>query len=111
MPRCWPEVNAPATLAGVKEAGTAAFGPTSFDLTGDLVLARDAATIEGPTTTDGCTPFTNAAAVAGKIAVIDRGDCLFVVKVRNAQDAGRRRRADRQQRRRAASRWRATTRR
>ena len=80
-------INAPAALAGVKEAGIAAFGPTSFDLTGDLVLARDAATTEGPTTTDGCTAFTNAAAVAGRIAVIDRGDCLFVVKVRNAQDA------------------------
>ena len=31
--------------------------------------------------------ITNAG-VAGKIAVIDRGICLFVVKVQNAQDAG-----------------------
>jgi hypothetical protein len=30
--------------------------------------------------------------------VIDRGTCLFVVKVKNAQDAGADRRRDRQQR-------------
>ena len=40
-------------------------------------------------TGDGCdAPFTNAAAVAGKIAVIDRGLCTFVIKARNAQNAG-----------------------
>ena len=62
--------------------------PQAFDLTGDLVLALDAADTDGPTTTDGCTPFANAAAVAGRIAVIDRGTCLFVVKAKNAQNAG-----------------------
>jgi hypothetical protein len=37
-----------------------------------------------------CTPLdaTNAAAVRGKVAVIDRGSCPFVDKVKNAQDAG-----------------------
>jgi hypothetical protein len=35
---------------------------------------------------DGCTtPFVNAAAVAGKIAMVYRGTCTFVVKVKNAQ--------------------------
>ncbi len=35
---------------------------------------------------DGCeTPFVNAAAVAGKIAFIDRGVCGFAVKAKNAQ--------------------------
>jgi hypothetical protein len=35
---------------------------------------------------DGCeTPFVNAAAVAGKIAFMDRGTCGFAVKVKNAQ--------------------------
>ena len=81
------KVVAPAAIAGLREAGTASFGPASFDLTAELVVARDAATTDGPSTTDGCSPFDNAAAVAGKIAVVDRGDCLFVVKVRNAQDA------------------------
>src|SRR6185295_940539 len=56
--------------------------------TADAVLALDAANPTGPTTTDGCTAFTNAAAVAGKIAVIDRGICLFVEKAKNAQAAG-----------------------
>jgi hypothetical protein len=82
------KVNAPAAIAGAKGAGTAVFGPQAFDVSGDLVLAQDAADEAGPTTTDGCSPFTNAAAVAGRIAAIDRGVCTFVVKVKNAQNAG-----------------------
>jgi PA domain len=37
-----------------------------------------------------CTPLdaANAAAVRGKVAIIDRGSCAFVDKVKNAQDAG-----------------------
>ncbi len=53
-----------------------------------MVQALDAATVDGPTTFDGCTPFTNAAAVAGNIALVDRGTCGFTVKVKNAQNAG-----------------------
>ena len=82
------KVNAPAAIGGAKQAGTADFGPQAFDLTGDLVLAEDAANADGPTTTDGCTAFTNAGAVAGRIAVVDRGVCTFVVKAKNAQNAG-----------------------
>ena len=41
-----------------------------------------------PSATDACSPLTNAAAVAGQIALIDRGTCTFVVKVKNAQNAG-----------------------
>ena len=52
------------------------------------MLAADAANADGPTTTDGCTAFTNAGAVAGRIAVVDRGVCTFVVKAKNAQNAG-----------------------
>jgi hypothetical protein len=81
-------VIAPPAIAGSKGAGTAVFGPQSFDVTGPLVQALDDADAAGPTTSDGCSPFTNAAAVAGKIAAIDRGVCTFVVKVRNAQAAG-----------------------
>jgi hypothetical protein len=36
----------------------------------------------------GCDPFTNAAAMPGKIALIQRGACTFVSKVLNAQNAG-----------------------
>jgi hypothetical protein len=82
------KVNAPAAISGTKQSGTADFGAQAFDFSNDLVVALDDANATGPTTTDGCTPFTNAAAVAGKIAVVDRGVCTFVVKVKNAQNAG-----------------------
>ena len=82
-------INAPAAL-GSFEFGTAAFGAplNAAGVTGNLVQAIDASTPDGPTTLDGCTPFTNAAAVAGNIALIDRGTCGFTVKVKNAQNAG-----------------------
>jgi hypothetical protein len=82
-------VNSPAAL-GVFAVGTAQFGPllSSPGVTGDLVIGLDPADAAGPTTGDGCSPLTNAAAVAGNIAVIDRGTCGFTVKVKNAQDAG-----------------------
>jgi hypothetical protein len=82
------KVNAPPPIAGVKPSNTAEFGPQGFDLTADTVVALDAINADGPLDTDGCSPFTNAAAVAGKIAIIDRGVCTFVVKVKNAQNAG-----------------------
>lgn len=37
---------------------------------------------------DSSRPLENAAAVAGRCVIIDRGGCTFVVKVRNAQAAG-----------------------
>ena len=51
-------------------------------------MALDPADAAGPSTTDGCSPLTNAAAVDGNIAVVDRGTCGFAVKVKNAQNAG-----------------------
>jgi PA domain-containing protein len=82
-------VNTPASL-GTMRIGAAAFGPaiTSPGTTGNLVLALDPADGAGPTTTDACSPITNAAAVAGNIALVDRGTCGFIVKVKNAQNAG-----------------------
>ncbi len=82
------KVAAPAVIAGTKPSGTATFGAQAFDFTNTVVLALDEANATGPTTSDGCTPYTNAAAVAGKIAGVDRGVCTFVVKARNAQAAG-----------------------
>jgi uncharacterized repeat protein (TIGR01451 family) len=81
-------INSPGSLGSGYIGGTAAFGPalTPAGTTGDVVLALDAANGAGPLTTDGCdTVFTNAAAVAGKIALIDRGTCGFAVKAKNAQ--------------------------
>jgi len=83
-------VNAPAGLAGNFAVGAAAFGSplSSSGISGNVALALDDADAAGPLTTDACSPITNAAAVAGKIALVDRGTCGFNVKVKNAQDAG-----------------------
>ena len=83
-------VTSPAAIAGVYQFGTAAFGPalSSPGVTAGVVAAVDAANAAGPTTTDGCTAFTNAAAIAGNIALIERGTCGFAVKARNATNAG-----------------------
>jgi hypothetical protein len=85
-------VDSPASLAGVYAVGTADFGPglTSAGVAGTLVAAQDAADAAGPTETDACSPIANAAELAGKIALVDRGTCLFTEKVKNAQIAGAR---------------------
>jgi uncharacterized repeat protein (TIGR01451 family) len=84
-------VNSPAGIAGYKTAGVDSFtGPphAASGQTADVVLALDPADAGGPLTTDGCSAITNAAALAGKIALIDRGTCGFQVKAANAQAAG-----------------------
>ncbi len=83
-------VNTPSAIAGTYDVGTAAFGPplTPIGVNGAVVLASDPANAAGPSTTDACSALTNAAAVAGKIALVDRGTCAFIDKVRNAQNAG-----------------------
>ncbi|PTL84499.1 peptidase M36 [Vitiosangium sp. GDMCC 1.1324] len=81
--------NAPGSVAGSYAVGIASgFGPQTFDTTADVVVAQDAADASGPSTTDACTALTNAADVAGKIAIVDRGTCAFTIKVANAQAAG-----------------------
>lgn len=83
-------VSLPAPLAGQYQFGTAAFGPAigSPSVAGSIVAAADVAE-PGGTTTDGCTaPLTNAAALAGNIALVERGGCGFAVKARNASAAG-----------------------
>jgi subtilisin family serine protease len=74
-------VLSPPSIAGDIEARRADFGPalTETGITGNVVYAEPA---------DACTAITNAAEIAGNIALIDRGGCDFVVKVHNAQDAG-----------------------
>lgn len=85
-------IGAPAAIAGTYQIGAASFGPQITlalpPVTAQVVQALDDANAAGPTAFDGCTPITNAAAVAGKIAIVDRGTCGFAVKVKNAQDAG-----------------------
>jgi hypothetical protein len=86
-----PQINVLFPLGiGSIRIGTAAFGPalTFPGVLGFVVQAQDPADVAGPSTTDACSPLTNAAAVAGKIALVDRGTCGFTVKVKNAQNAG-----------------------
>ncbi len=80
------QVTAPAAIAGRYQVGPAAFGPPlgTPGVSGTVVLGLDGV----GTATDACTPLVNGAEVAGKIALVDRGTCTFVTKVRNAQDAG-----------------------
>lgn len=80
------EIFAPDRVAGIYLVATASFGPPLRErgLAGDLALARDGSA----NPTFACQPIVNAAEISGKIAVIDRGECLFTEKVKNAQDAG-----------------------
>ena len=53
-------------------------------LTNELVLYEDAV----PDISDACEVPVNAAALSGKIVIMRRGTCSFVIKVKNAQNAG-----------------------
>jgi len=79
-------INSPRSIEGSYSVQPAEFGP-AVDLTGisgDLAVVNDGSVAP----TQGCDSLVNAPAVAGKIAVIDRGECFFTVKAKNAQDAG-----------------------
>ena len=77
-------VNSPSGIAGnYRSFPTSAFGPTiSATITADFILAND----PNGVATQACNAF--GANATGKIAVIRRGDCTFVSKVKNAQDSG-----------------------
>lgn len=80
-------VTSPPGIAGGYEGGVASFGQALDDVgvSGDVVLVDDGFAPTG----EGCeSPFVNAASVAGRIALIDRGTCAFTQKALNAQNAG-----------------------
>ncbi len=77
-------ISAPASLQGDIHAVKAAFGPTLTSFSGELALTNDGSA----NPLQACNALTNGAQVSGKIAVIMRGDCFFVDKVMNAQNAG-----------------------
>jgi Zn-dependent metalloprotease len=95
-------VNSPDTIDGDYPSGTSAFSPAIVapGTTADVLRPNDgfvdAAT--GNTATDGCgapptflqgpNSWVNAAQVAGKIVLVDRGVCGFQVKAYNAQQNG-----------------------
>ena len=82
------EVNSPSNISGSYETGTADFGPTATDApveNAQVVLAFDE--------TPGSESFVCNAVrpdldLTGRVAIIDRGECLFRDKTLNAQAAG-----------------------
>lgn len=76
-------VRVTGTLNRELEFGTASFGPIpdASNFKGAVVVGTDAGGL-----TLGCNPITSA--VAGKVALMDRGACAFTVKAKNAQLAG-----------------------
>jgi len=74
-------VNSPESMEGNYQAEAAGFGPalTEEGITGTLVKVSPALA---------CSTLSNAEDLAGKIALIDRGECYFVDKVKRAQEAG-----------------------
>lgn len=94
-------ISGPASVAGTYKFASVAFGPTIVKkpLVGTIVLVNDGVSANGGD--HGCaTPFVNAAAIGGNIALIQRGGCLqltnltpppnnaFATKVKRAQANG-----------------------
>lgn len=76
-----------ATVAGASyEVVLGDFGKPTSTVSGPLAVVSDAASIYGGLST-ACSPLA-AGSLAGKVALISRGDCDFAVKVRHAQQAG-----------------------
>ncbi len=75
------QVTAPVSVAGdyagAEGAFTAPLSPTG--ISGEIVAVEPSV---------GCDPLTNAAAVAGKIAFVQRGSCTFLQKFSGAEAAG-----------------------
>ena len=77
-------VNTPADVAGTYTSLEGA-GPVTIADTGTI---SDSLVPSAPA--DGCTPYTNAAAVSNNIALVVRGTCTFIVKYQQAAAAGAR---------------------
>lgn len=79
-------VNSPVSISGNYSANlsTTFGGNLNTNITGNLVLVNDGVS----PTDDGCSAITKATSINGKIAVIRRGNCPFVIKAKNAQNSG-----------------------
>lgn len=78
------KVNSPSnekyTVSGAQFGGTLSAEP----LTANLVLVNDGSAAPQK----GCNTIRNSAAISGKIAAVERGNCTFAQKAYNAQMAG-----------------------
>lgn len=76
------DVVAPASIAGAIPAAEGGFTTRLVDsgpVSGNVIAAQPA---------NGCNAFTNAAAIQGNVALVDRGQCTFLKKFNNAVAAG-----------------------
>ena len=78
------QVTQTSPTAAIFQAAGANFGsaPNTTGVSGNVLYAQTTAGLY-----DGCAGYA-AGTFAGKIALIDRGTCAFVVKTKNAQTAG-----------------------
>ncbi len=87
-------ISSPASLVGGYSLGVATWGAPLTTISGDLVLVNDGIATTTATAPyaityaihDGCSPIIND--ITGKIAVIVRGNCTFVIKAQQAIDSG-----------------------
>lgn len=79
-------INSPESLQGAYTFAAASFGGA---LTGNIWTADAVFVDDGSANPNqGCNAPINAAEIAGKIALVDRGSCEFGVKCLNAENAG-----------------------
>ncbi|MFC3031581.1 rhombosortase-dependent M36 family metallopeptidase [Pseudoalteromonas fenneropenaei] len=77
-------VTSPSNIGLLQSTQIASYGPRQYNFSGEVVRINDGTA----TPHAGCETAINAADVAGKIAIIDRGACAFVLKSQKAQEAG-----------------------
>lgn len=80
-------VNGPGQVAGSYQVGTTSgWGAaiTNVPVTGEVVLADDGSGSDA--SAQGCVEYQTS--LVGKIAMVDRGDCTFLLKAQLAQQAG-----------------------
>ena len=81
-------VNSPSIIAGGYVAANNVFDPGNVPLPPDPGLTQDLVLYNDGGVSEACVPALNASELNGKIAIIRRGNCPFVEKVKNAQNAG-----------------------
>ena len=77
-------VNQPPNIQGSYIFEKANFGPSIFNVSGNVVLVNDGSSAPSL----GCNPLINGQNIQGNIALVDRGTCEFSQKCLRAQNAG-----------------------
>jgi len=82
-----PNLHVSAPIVADMQVGEAAFGSpiSSGPFTGPVTYVNDG--VAAPSVNDACEALAPAS-LLGQIALVDRGTCGFVIKVKNCQDAG-----------------------